>query len=127
MAKTTIAFGVLLILLGVAVYASVTPHAPTSLIPAFFGAVLAVLGLLAETPDTKRRMLVMHIAVTVGLFGFIFPFARSIGGTVKLLRGLPVVRPLAVEESMAMALICLVYTALCVRSFIAARRARVAS
>ena len=127
MAKTTIVFGVLLIVLGVAVYASITPHAPTSLIPAYFGAVLAVLGLLAEMPDAKRRMLVMHIAVTVGLLGFILPFARSIGGAVKLLRGLPVLRPLAVEESMAMALICLVYTALCVRSFIAARRSRAAA
>ena len=66
------------------------------------------------------------LAVTVGLIGFIFPFARSIRGTVTLLQGGTVLRPLAVEESMAMALICLVYTGVCVQSFIAARRNRLA-
>ena len=74
----------------------------------------------------KLTMVWMHIAVTLGLIGFIFPFARSAGGAVKLLQGQTVARPLAVEESMAMALICLVFTALCVRSFIKARRSRVA-
>ncbi len=126
MAKLTIVVGVLLILLGVGVFVSVGAHAPTSLIPAYFGVVLVVLGALASTDDTKRRMLFMHIAVTVGLLGFLFPFARSVGGAVTLLKGGSVLRPLAVEESMAMALICLVFTALCVRNFIAARRARTA-
>lgn len=119
-------FGVVLILLGVGVFVSVGAHAPTSLIPAYFGLVLLVLGALANTEDAKRRMLFMHIAVTVGLIGFIFPFARSIRGTITLLQGGTVLRPLAVEESMAMALICLMYTGLCVQSFIAARRNRIA-
>lgn len=126
MAKLTMVFGVLLFLLGAGVFVSVGAHAPTSLIPAYFGLVLVVLGALANTDDAKRRMLFMHIAVTVGLVGFLFPFVRSIGGTLTLLQGGTVLRPLAVEESMAMALICLVYTALCVRSFIAARRKRTA-
>ena len=117
-------FGALLVLLGVGVFVSVGAHAPTSLIPAYFGAALVVLGALANTEDTRRRMLFMHIAVTVGLLGFLLPFIRSVGGAITLLRGGSVLRPLAVEESMAMALICLVFTALCVRNFIAARRAR---
>ena len=126
MAKITIIFGLLLVLLGGGVYASVVPHAPTSLIPAFFGLVLILMGALAHTPDEKRRALFMHIAVTVGLVGFLFPFIRSIGPVVRILQGQAVVRPLAAEESMAMALICFVFTGLCVRSFIAARRARTA-
>ncbi len=126
MARTTVIVGILLVLLGGGVYAVVSPHAPTALIPAVFGVVLVVLGLLAQTQDAKRRMLVMHIAVTVGLIGFIFPFVRSASAALKMVRGIPVVRPLAVEEQMAMAAICLVYTVLCVRSFIEARRSRFA-
>lgn len=127
MAKIAMVTGVLLILLGAGVYLGVA-HAPTALIPAYFGLVLVICGLLANTEDAKRRMLWMHIAVTVGLVGFLLPFVRSVGGAVKLLTGHAdqVLRPLAVEESMAMALICLVFTALCVRSFIKARITRTA-
>lgn len=119
-------FGAFLVLLGAGIFSFVGTHAPTSLIPAVFGASLIVLGVLANTNDTKRRKLFMHIAVTVGLVGFLFPFIRSVGGAIKLLKGETVLHALAVEESMAMALICLLYTALCVRWFIAARRARAA-
>lgn len=124
MARITIVFGVLLIVLGAVFYSLTEPHAPTSLIPAYFGIVLALLGFGAQTDDAKRRMLFMHIAVTIGLLGFLFPFFRSVKGAVSMLQGNTVAHPLAVEESMIMALLCLIFTALCVRSFIAARRAR---
>ena len=122
MAKLTMVAGVLLVLLGAGVYLGVA-HAPTALIPAYFGLALLLCGVLANTEDAKRRALWMHIAVTLGLVGFILPLARSAGGAVKMLTGHAdqVLRPLAVEESMAMALICLVFTALCVRSFVRAR------
>ena len=125
MARLTMATGVLLILLGVGVYLGMA-HAPTALIPAYFGVALLLCGAMASTPDAKRRMLWMHIAVTLGLLGFVFPFFRSAGGAIKMLTGHAnqVLRPLAVEESMAMALICLVFTGLCVRSFIQARITR---
>ncbi len=126
MAKITIAVGIVRILLGAGVYASITPHAPTSLIPAFFGLVFVILGALANTPDAKRRALFMHIAVTFGLIGFVLPFVRSIGPIVRLLQGQTVLRPLAAEESMAMAVICFIFTAFCVRNFIQARRTRLA-
>lgn len=127
MAKLTMVFGVVLVLLGVGVFLSAGAHAPTSLIPAYFGLLLIVFGALANTDDVKKRKLWMHLAVLIGLVGFIFPFARSIRGAITLLQGGTVLRPLAVEESMAMALICLVYTALCVRWFISNRRNRVAA
>jgi hypothetical protein len=38
--------------------------------------------------------------------------------------GAPLAHPVAVEDQAAMAVICLVFVGLCVRSFIAARRGR---
>lgn len=124
MAKLTIVFAVLLIVLGVAVFFATGSQAPTALIPAYFGLLLGALGLLANTENSKRRMLFMHIAVTVGLVGFIFPGARAAGDLLTKMRGGTVLRPVAMQEELAMAAICLVFVLLCVRSFIAARRAR---
>lgn len=124
MAKTTISFGVILILLGIFGFVATGSHFPTALIPAYFGLVLAVLGFLANTEDSKKRMLFMHIAVTIGLLGFLGT-AKSIYDYVLLVTGKQFPYPAAVEEKAAMAGILLVFVILCVRSFIAARRARV--
>lgn len=122
MANVTIRFGVLLVLLGV-IFFWITGHtAFTALIPAGFGIVLAILGMVARTEDTKIRMIIMHIAVTIGLLGFLFPAIRAL----KAYLSGPILLPLAFREEVLMAAICLIYTWLCVRSFIAARRARVA-
>ena len=66
--------------------------------------------------------LAMHIAVVIGLLGFV--------GTVRGLMKLPVLltsgqldRPAAVVIQAAMAMVCFVFVLLCVRSFIKARRA----
>ncbi len=125
MAKLTIAVGVILMVLGVAVFIATGSHAPTALIPAYFGVLLGILGALANTSHSKRRMLFMHIAVTVGLIGFIFPGWRGGGDLIAQMRGQTVLRPVAMNEELAMAAICLVYVLLCVRSFIAARRQRI--
>ena len=96
---------------------------PTSLIPAGFGLLFILFGALARTADVKRRALMMHIAVTLGLIGFLAT-AKAIGQYVLLLRGTQYRYPLAVEEKAAMALLMLVFVGLCVRSFVQARRAR---
>jgi len=124
LAKLTMVFATILILLGVVVFVATGSQAPTSLIPTYFGVLLGIFGLLANTDDTKRRMLFMHIAVTVGLIGFIFPGVRGAGDLITLMRGHTVLRPIAMQEELAMAAICLIFVLLCVRSFIAARRAR---
>jgi len=124
MAKTTVFFAVLLIVLGVAVFIATGSHAPTALIPAFFGIVLGALGMLARTEDGKRRMLFMHIAVTVGLLGFLFPGIRAAGDVCKLLRNQTVLLPVAMWEELAMSALCLIFVLLSVRSFIAVRRVR---
>ncbi len=124
MAKTTLFFAAVLIILGIAVFVATGSHAPTALIPAFFGVVLGVFGLLANTEDSKRRMLFMHIAVTIGLAGFLFPGIRAMGDILKLLRNQTVLRPIAMWEELAMFILCLIFVLLSVRSFIVARRAR---
>ena len=124
MAKITVLFGVLLILLGVASYLLTGHKFPTSLIPVAFGILLAIFGGMAETPETRRRMLFMHIAVTVGLLGFLAT-APAIVSAVQLFKGKLFPYPAAIEEKAAMSLLLLIYVVLCVRSFIAARRSRV--
>jgi hypothetical protein len=125
MYKLTIVFGVLLLALGLGTDLGTGQQYPTSLIPACFGLVLAVSGFLANTENTKKRMLWMHIAVTVGLLGFLGT-AKSIYDEIKLLQGAYFKLPLAVQEKCAMSVLCLIFTVLCVRSFIAARKARLA-
>ena len=123
MAKVTIGFGIVLILLGAIGFFGTGSTHPTALIPAYWGIALTVCGILANSPSDKRRMLVMHIAVTVGLLGFLGSGIMAILETVKA-HGGPLAHPAAVESQAAMAVICLIYVALCVRSFIAARRSR---
>ncbi|HTU50913.1 MAG TPA: hypothetical protein VMF56_09980 [Acidobacteriaceae bacterium] len=125
MAKFTLVTALVLIILGIAFFVATGSHAPTALIPAYFGIVLGILGFLANTEDSKRRMIFMHIAVTVGLLGVIFPGWRAASAFIASSHGTAMVRPLAVKEELAMAVICLIFVLMCVRSFIAARRARV--
>lgn len=123
MARLTIFFGIILILLGVLTYMGTGSKFPTSLIPAVFGVLLAIFGALARTLDMKKRGLYMHIAVTVGLLGFLGT-AKSIVDYVRMKQGMQFKLPLAVDEKAAMAVLLLVYVVLCVQSFITARRAR---
>jgi hypothetical protein len=125
MAKLTIAFGVALIAVGAWGFFATGAIHPTALIPAYFGLGLSWAGGLAMAQPGKR-MLWMHIAVTVGLLGFLGAGAMAIVELVKA-HGAPLAHPVAVEDQAAMAAICLVFVGLCVRSFIAARRDRVSN
>ena len=127
MAKITIAFGAVLILLGAGAFALLgqESHGYHSLIPAAFGLLLLIFGALAETPVAKKRMLFMHIAVTVGLLGFLGTIPGFIG-VIQMAAGHVVARPSAAKVQAVMGTICLIYVLLCVRSFISARRARLA-
>jgi hypothetical protein len=124
MAKVTVLFGILLILLGGAGFVLTGSKFPTSLIPSAFGILLVTFGSLAETPDSRRRMLFMHIAVTVGLLGFLAT-APALISVVQLFKGKLFPYPAAIEEKAAMSALMLIYVLLCVRSFITARRSRV--
>ena len=126
MAKMTIFFGVVLIVLGVWGFVATGSAHPTALIPTWTGLAMAVSGALARTEDARRRMMWMHVAGTVGLLGFLGAGSRAIVELVKT-HGAPLAQPVAVEDQTAMALICLVFVLLCVRSFIAARRTRLSA
>lgn len=122
MAKITLWFGLALIVVGVVGFVGSGAESVTALIPAVFGVVLAALGIIGA--DDNRRMMAMHIAVLIAIVGII----GSVGGLVilpDLLSGNDVERPWAVGVQSVMALGLVAYVALGVRSFIAARRARV--
>lgn len=125
MARLTRVFGVILVVLGVVYFVLTGSAHPTALIPAAFGLLLFVCGLLASTEDNRRRMLWMHIAVTVGLIGFLFPAIRG-GRALAHSALLTPVQHTAAQEQILMAVICAIFTALCVRNFIMARVTRTA-
>jgi hypothetical protein len=126
MAKVTILFGLLLIVLGVVGYVGTGWQAPTALIPTYIGIVFAILGFLARKGSQKKRMLMMHIAVTLGALGFLVT-AKSIWDFIQMERGHVFARPIAVEDKAVMSTMLLIYVLLCVRSFIKARRQPVAN
>jgi len=118
MPGTTRLFGLILIVLGIASYVGTGRTSVTALIPAFFGAVLLVCSIVARTSEAARKH-AMHAAVAVGLIGGLAALARGIMGALAGKNG-----P-AVYAQLAMGLLLLIYVALGVQSFIAARRARV--
>lgn len=124
MAKVTIVFGILLIVVGVVGFVGTGSIHPTALIPMWFGLALGIGGFLAISPSEGRRKLFMHINVTVGLVGLI-------GAVASALHGYGHARSLgmdpdykAMTAQLAMAGLLLIYVNLCVRSFIQARRSR---
>lgn len=126
MAKLTIVFGVLLIAVGVAGFVLTGSNHYTALIPSLIGLILAMSGALANTEDAKKRMLWMHIAVTVGLLGALMTL-KSAYDVFRMAHGVQYPHPIAVEERAATCLLCLIFVGFCVRSFIEARRTRVLS
>jgi hypothetical protein len=123
----TIIFGAVLTGFGLHLYfGSSTPDpSVTALIPAFVGVPLILCGLFARRE--KWRMHVMHVAVLLGLLGAVAALGRLAMKFSTLIPSLisddPTVhRP--VRSMFLMAAICIVYVALCVRSFIEARRRR---
>jgi drug/metabolite transporter (DMT)-like permease len=125
MAWPTIVCGVLLVAVGLVGYTQQDPEhvSPTALIPAAIGAVLMLCGALAFSDKLRKH--VMHLAAMVGLLG-------AIGGFMPLQRQLKnsdtfdPLKPSAISGEL-MILICVVFVGLCVRSFIAARKARQAA
>ncbi len=122
MAKLTIVFAALLILLGLGSFFGTGSQHPTALIPTWFGLGLGIFGYLAMSPVESRRKLFMHINVTIGLLGFLGSAIKAVQGYLHAnSAGVPP-DMIAIGSQVAMAGLLLVYVLLCVRSFIAARR-----
>jgi hypothetical protein len=144
MAKTTIIFALLLILLGLLGYfgtssptpattaeeqadsstaKSVTPKRPvTALIPAFIGVILLLCGLVAMNEGLRKHA--MHLAVVIGLLGFLAGAGRGAMGLSKMVSGDPSLNYRSMIFVWLMALLCGLFVILCVNSFIAARKRR---
>ncbi len=123
MPRAAIAFGVVLSLIGIGFYVATGAAHPTALIPTLVGILMILAGALALREGLRAHA--MHVAALVGTLGFL----GCLPGLVKLpllLGGSPVARPMAVVEQAITAVVCLVFVALCVRSFVRARLTRTA-
>jgi hypothetical protein len=119
MPKIAIVFGILLALVGAGFYFGTGTPSVTALIPAFVGVPLAALGFAARGAREGVRKHLMHAAAMVGLLGFLASAGRLVT------KGFGAATA-AVAEQIVMALLCLAFVALCVNSFVQARRSRAA-
>jgi hypothetical protein len=106
-----------MLILGIASYFGTGSVSLTALIPAAFGLLLLILGVIARDPGKRKHA--MHFAAMVGVLGF----AGSVPGLLKAVSGNLGARPNAVLAQAVMAVLMLIFVGLCVRSFINARRA----
>jgi len=124
MEKVTVGLGGVLILLGVGAYAISGGASVTALIPSFFGIVFLGLGLLALKQSLMKHA--MHAASVLALLAL----GGTGGGVVKSIRmalGAEIQRPQAAIVQAIMFVPCGVFLALCIKSFIDARRRRIAA
>lgn len=120
MPGTSIVIGLLLIIIGVAgyVYGMNAGNASvTAMIPAFFGLVIAACGAISMSSEGLRKHL-MHLAVVVALLGFILTAGRL------LMKIGDITFSPAVASQASMAVVCLIFVLLGIRSFAAARSNR---
>jgi uncharacterized membrane protein len=121
MAKLTIVYGVIFILMGLYGYFGISSESITALIPAFFGIPLLILGWLALNEKYLKHA--MHGAAVLTLLGF----AGTVSGLIKffkMLAGAELERPAAVKVQAIMAFLCLVFLIFAVKSFVDARKNR---
>ncbi len=119
MPSTTRTLGLVLILLGLISYFGTGRVSMTALIPAFFGAVFVILALVARSETARKHA--MHAAVALALMGLLGTLAR----VVPAVADGQLTRP-AVLAQLVMSVLLIGYIALGVKSFKAARRARLA-
>jgi hypothetical protein len=122
MARVTLVFAVLLIVLGLVGFLGTGSAHPTALIPTWIGLALGIGGLLAISPSEGRRKLFMHINVTIGLLGFLGGAVEAVRGYLHATSAGLAPDMIALASKLTLAGLMLIYVILCVRSFIAARR-----
>lgn len=121
MAKLTIVYGVIFILMGLISYFGISSESITALIPAFFGIPMLLLGWIGLNEKYLKHT--MHGAAILILLGFF----GTIGGLIKffkMLGGIQPERPAAVTVQAIMALFCIVFLIFAIKSFIDARKNR---
>jgi len=116
MTSVAIVCGTLLIIIGIVGYSYglVFQNASiTALIPAIFGIILTLLGFISRKKENLRKHL-MHLAVLIAFIGFIVPVSRIVSKGLTL--------TFTALMLISMALVCLVFVVLGIKSFIDARR-----
>lgn len=113
--RTAIASGIILILWSVVTYFSSESRSFTAFIPAIFGVLIGIFGFVARSEKARKHA--MHGVATVALLGTLSGLGM---GLPKIFR-----EPgLAAYSQIFLGVVCLILIIVCVRSFIAARRAR---
>ncbi|MEX0994417.1 MAG: hypothetical protein WD599_02750, partial [Balneolaceae bacterium] len=118
--KLTKTIGSILILLGLVSYFGTGMESVTALIPSFFGLVFVGLGIFAGRNEGMRKH-AMHAALLLALIGL----AGSFGGLTQLLGSLgggAIDRPAAATSQSLMAILCIYFIIMGVKSFIDARK-----
>lgn len=105
--------------MGIGSYLLSETKSVTALIPAFFGTLILLSGIIGAMFH-KARMHVMHLAALVGLIGTLGGLGMGLPKVSALLAG-TAERPTAVIMQIAMGVVCLVFLGLCVKSFVDAR------
>jgi len=122
-----IIIGVILDALGILAYVLTGMESLTALIPSIFGTIILVCGILALIRPAWRKH-AMHVAAAVALLGFVAVMART-GGKIPALFAGEAVEPsaTAVWVQLTFALISFIFLMTCIRSFVAARMARISN
>jgi hypothetical protein len=122
LAKVTLIFAILLVVLGLVGFIGTGAAHPTALIPLYIGVALGIGGFLAISPNEGRRKLFMHVNVTIGLLGFVGAAGEIVRSSLHSAAAGTTLDPIALTAKSALAALLLLYIVLCVRSFIEARR-----
>ena len=115
MENISLIYGVFLILWGIGISYLSASNSITSYIPSMFGLPILLFAILALLIPSKKKLL-MHIVVTFGLITFLggLDFFRSLGN--------PFENVWADSSKLMMMITGFIFTLLCVKSFIFARK-----
>ena len=119
MPRSTRAYGIALVVIGVVGYFGSGRVSVTALIPAVLGAIAILCALVARNENYLKHA--MHVAVLVGLAG-IFGTISVIGDIPAFLQG--TAGPAAVIAKLMTLIMSVIFVALSVMSFVRARKAR---
>jgi hypothetical protein len=119
MPTLAIVFGLILEAMGIGAYFLTGAKSVTALIPAGFGTLILLCGIIGAKFHNARKH-VMHIAALVGLLGTGGGLVRGLPKLGAVMSG-PAKDNIASIMSIAMGVVCLVFLALCVKSFVDAR------
>ena len=119
MENVSIIYGIFLIIWGIAVSFISSSNSLTSFIPSIFGIPILLFSILS-VKFPERKKLFMHIVVTFGLIVFIGGLDFSRG----LIKGTSFTNMWADTSKLMMLMTGLIFTYLCIKSFIFARKNR---